>query len=692
MFSRVLIANRGEIAVRIERTLRRLGIESVAVYSDADAGAPHVRGADRALRIDPTPAAQSYRDVERVVDAAVRSGAEAVHPGYGFLAESPELARACAAAGLAFVGPGPEAMALLGDKVAAKAAAEAAGVPILPGLGRERLSDEEIVEWAARADLPLLLKAAAGGGGKGMRVVNDLKALPEALGAARREALGAFGDDRLLVERYVQASRHIEVQVIADTHGTVLHLGERECSLQRRHQKVVEESPSPVVDAELRERMGAAAVALARAAGYVNAGTVELIAERDDPGSFYFLEVNTRLQVEHPVTEAVTGLDLVELQLRVAAGEPLGFGQDDVRMDGHAVEARLYAEDPANGFLPSAGRIVAYEEPPTSSAVPYVGYGTERNSGAGVRVDSGVETGTEVGTDYDPMLAKVIAHASERGGALAELDRALGELVLVGPATNAAYVRALLARPEVQAGELDTGLLERLGNAVAPPPPAPELAAVALTEIIGPPPSDDPWDARDGWRQTGPAWARMRLAGPGGPCGDLEVAVRRAEVWLSFDAHSATNLNHTRWEWESDEGSGAFRVAAAAAGADGLELEVDGVSRRLRVERDGEAVWILDGRSAPLRFAPVSEAGTRAAGAVAGSLEAPMPGVVIEVRTAPGAAVAEGDVLVVLESMKMELSVQSPRGGAIADVMVEKGEQVARGQTLIALDTEKEPG
>jgi acetyl-CoA/propionyl-CoA carboxylase biotin carboxyl carrier protein len=687
MFSTVLIANRGEIAVRIARTLRRLGIESVAVYSDADADAPHVRGADRALRIGPTPAAQSYLDVERVVDAALRSGAEAVHPGYGFLSESPALARACPAAGLAFVGPGPEAMALLGDKVAAKTAAEAAGVPILPGLSGERLSDEEIVEWAAGAELPLLLKAAAGGGGKGMRVVDDLEALPEAIEAARREARGAFGDDRLLVERYLEGSRHIEVQVIADAHGAVLYLGERECSLQRRHQKVIEESPSPVVGPELRERMGAAAVSLARKSGYVNAGTVELIAERDDPGSFYFLEVNARLQVEHAVTEAVTGLDLVELQLRIAAGEPLGFGQEDVRMDGHAVEARLYAEDPANGFLPSAGRIVAYEQPAGPIAVPYVPYGTKRNGDSAIRIDSGIEAGTEVGTDYDPMLAKLIAHAPGRERALAKLDRGLAELVVLGPATNAAYLRALLARPEVWAGELDTGLIERLGAEVAPPPAAPELAAVALVEILGPPPSDDPWDARDGWRQTGPAWARMRL---GGPEGDLDVAIRPARS--SFLPHSRTKLDHTRWEWESDKGSGAFRVSAAAAGPDGLGLEVDGVRRRLRVERDGDGVWIVDGRSAPVRFALLSEAGTRGAGAGAGSLEAPMPGVVIDVRTAPGAAVDEGDVLVVLESMKMELSVQSPRAGAIAEVMVEKGERVARGQTLIALATEEESG
>ena len=664
MFSRVLIANRGEIAVRIERTLRRLGIESVAVYSDADAGAPHVRGADRALRIGPTPAARSYLDVERVVEAARRGGAEALHPGYGFLSESPELARACAEAGIAFVGPGPEAMALLGDKAAAKAAAEEAGVPVLPGLSGERLSDEEIVAWAAGAELPLLLKAAAGGGGKGMRVVEDLESLPEAIGAARREALGAFGDDRLLAERYLaDGARHIEVQVIADAHGAVLHLGERECSLQRRHQKVIEESPSPVVDAELRQRMGAAAVSLARASGYVNAGTVELIAERDDPGSFYFLEVNTRLQVEHPVTEAVTGLDLVELQLRIAAGEPLGFGQDEVRMEGHAVEARLYAEDPANGFLPSAGRVVAYEEPP------------------GVRVDSGIEAGTEVGTDYDPMLAKLIAHASERGRALAELDRGLGQLVVLGPATNAAYLRALLARPEVRAGELDTGLIERLGAEIAPPPAAPELAAVALVEIIGPPPSDDPWDARDGWRQTGPAWARARLAGPDG---EVAIAIRRSNG--AFPSHTTGNAALAdSLQWEVGDAHGEFVW-------DRGTLEVDGVVRPLSIYRDGDAIWILDGAAEPARFALAEEAGGLAAGAGAGSLEAPMPGVVIDVRTAPGAEVAEGDVLVVLESMKMELAVQSPRGGAVAEVLVAKGEQVARGQTLIALATEEEAG
>src|ERR1700761_4727602 len=387
MFERVLIANRGEIAVRIERTLARLGVESVAVYSEADAGAPHVRGADRAVAIGSTPARESYLSIERVVDAALRSGADAVHPGYGFLSERPDFAAACAEAGLVFVGPGPEAMELLGDKGRARAVAEEAGMPTLPGWRGADMTDAEIIDRVGEGDLPLLVKATAGGGGKGMRLVERCEDLAEALGAARREALAAFGDESLLIGRYVAPSRHREVQVLADSHGNAIHLGERECSLQRRHQKVIEESPSPVVSEGLREVMGAAAVALARQAGYVNAGTVELIAERDDPSKFFFLEVNTRLQVEHPVTEAVTGLDLVELQLRVAAGEELPLSQADVRRDGWAVEARIYAEDPAAGFLPSSGAVAAYREP------------------AGVRVDSGIERGTVGGTDYHPLLA-----------------------------------------------------------------------------------------------------------------------------------------------------------------------------------------------------------------------------------------------------------------------------------------------
>jgi len=630
MFERVLIANRGEIAVRVMRTLRRLGIEAIAVYSDADADAEHVRAADRAIHIGPTAPAESYLNAVRIVDAALSAGAEAIHPGYGFLSERAAFARVCADAGITFVGPGPEAIALLGDKVAAKDAATAAGVPVLPGLQGERLSDEEIVAWAGEAELPIMLKAAAGGGGKGMRIVRSAAELPDAIAAARREAQGAFGDDRLLAERFVERSRHIEVQVIADTHGNAIHLGERECSLQRRHQKVVEEAPSPVVDAELRARMGEAAVALATSCGYVNAGTVELIAERDDPSSFYFLEMNTRLQVEHPVTEAVTGLDLVELQLRVAAGEELPLGQHEVALNGHAVEARVYAEEPGRGFLPSTGRIEVYEEP------------------EGVRVDSGVAAGTEVTPDYDPMLAKVIAHAGDRAAALTQLDHGLGELVLLGPGTNVAYTRALLARPEVRAGEMDTGLIERLGDQVAPPAPRPELPQIALLELLGEPASDEPWDALDAWRAVGPRMVRA----------DLEANGETFEVGVDLSTYSPT-----------------------------------GGRKSIRPIRVAGGVWILDGAAEPVRFALRDEDEIEAeAGAASGSLEAPMPGTVIDVRATPGQEVGEGEVLVVVESMKMEMAVQSAAAGVVAEVLVAPGERVARGQLLVALTQEEEEG
>jgi acetyl-CoA/propionyl-CoA carboxylase biotin carboxyl carrier protein len=455
-----------------------------------------------------------------------------------------------------------------------------------------------------------------------MRVVRSLDELPEALAAARREAQAAFGDDRLLIERYIERPRHIEVQVIGDAHGTAIHLGERECSLQRRHQKVIEESPSPAVDAALRERMGSAAVELARAAGYTGAGTVEFIAAGAD---FHFLEMNARLQVEHPVTEAVTGLDLVELQLRVAAGEPLPLAQDDVVLDGHAVEARVYAEDPANGFLPSTGRVIAWRAP------------------TGARVDSGVEQGVEVTSHYDPLLAKVTVHAGDRDTALARLDRALAELLVIGPATNTAYLRALLARPEVRAGELDTGLIERLGDAIAPPAPDPELPGLALAALVGEPESDDPWDARDGWRALGPAAAVARLAGPDG---DVEA-----------------------------------RALPGRARLEGDLLRADG--RAIELHRDGDAVWLVDG-GVPTRWAPARDGAVDASHA--GSLDAPMPGVVIDVRTEEGASVGAGDTLVVLESMKMELSIVSPADGVVAELGVRVGDRVTQGQPLVAVE------
>jgi acetyl-CoA/propionyl-CoA carboxylase, biotin carboxylase, biotin carboxyl carrier protein len=638
VFSRVLVANRGEIAVRVLRTLHELGIEGVAVYSDADSDSPHVRAADFAVRIGPPPATDSYLRGERIVAAALETGAQAIHPGYGFLSERPDFSRACAEAGLTFVGPSPEAMALLADKAASKQAAAAAGVPVVPGLHGDALGDEEILDWAGSQRLPLLVKAVAGGGGKGMRVVGALEELPEALRAARSEARAAFGDDRLLIEQWIERPRHIEVQVIGDTHGNVIHLGERECSLQRRHQKVIEEAPSPVVGAELRERMGHAAVELARGCGYTGAGTVEFIAAAGDPADFHFLEMNARLQVEHPVTEAVTGLDLVELQLRVAAGEPLPLGQEQVELRGHAVEARIYAEDPAHGFLPSSGRIVAWRPP------------------AGVRLDSGVVEGTEVTSHYDPLLAKLIVSGPDRAAALARLARALGDLRVVGPATNVAYLRSLAVRDDVRAGEMDTGLLERIGGEIDQSGNS-DLPALALVALIGTPASDDPWDARDGWRPGEPGWARARLRGPDG---GVQAAVLP--------------------DGQGGFTAGELRVRHTSGG---LRVESAGVARRVDVYPDGDAVWLVDG-GVPSRWALAGDEASERA--VPGSLEAPMPGTVLDVRAETGAEVREGDILLVLESMKMELTIASPFDGVVGDIAVRTGDRVARGQELAAVE------
>jgi acetyl-CoA/propionyl-CoA carboxylase biotin carboxyl carrier protein len=529
MFRTVLIANRGEIAVRITRTLRRLAIRAVVTCTAEDVASRAAREADEAVLVG------SYLSVDDVIAAALRCGAEAIHPGYGFLAENPALARACAARGLVFVGPPADAIAAMGDKIAAKRTVAAAGVPVVPGSDDAGLNDGELARAALRIGLadghPVLLKPSAGGGGKGMRLVRDPAELDEAIAAAHREALTAFGDGTLLAERFITNPRHIEIQVFADAHGNAVHLGERECSLQRRHQKIIEEAPSPLLAGGgergvlTRGAMGSSAVAAARAVDYTGAGTVEYIVSADRPEEFFFMEMNTRLQVEHPVTEmAVTAgfrdrLDLVELQLRVAAGEPLRFGQDDVLFHGHAVEARVYAEDPARGFLPTGGRVLALAEP----------------RGPAVRVDSGLSEGSEVGGGYDPMLAKVIAHGPDRPEALRRLDQALASYTLLGVRTNVAFLRALLADPEVQAGRLDTGLAERLaagqdgaaqhgaaqhGAPGAEPVPDEVLAAAALDcaldlETAAP----GPWQIPDGWRPGGPAWTRWPVAG-------RQVAVR----------------------------------------------------------------------------------------------------------------------------------------------------------------------
>src|SRR3954462_4424919 len=488
MFETVLVANRGEIAVRVIRTLRALGIRSVAAHSDADAGALHTRLADVAVPVGPAPAAQSYLSIERVLDAAARSGAQAVHPGYGFLSENVEFARACERAGIVFIGPPVTAIEAMGDKIRAKQTVSAAGVPVVPGRTEPGMDDDAVAKAAVEVGFPALLKPSAGGGGKGMRVVRGPGELAEQIAAARREARSYFGDDTLLVERYLGNSRHIEVQVFGDTHGTVIHLGERECSLQRRHQKVIEEAPSPLLTPAGRAAMGRAAVDAAKAVGYTGAGTVEFIVDADRPGDFFFLEMNTRLQVEHPVTELVTGLDLVECQVRIAAGERLPIEQGDVTLDGHAIEARVYAEDPARGFLPQAGTVLGLAEP----------------NGPGIRVDSSLVEGGVVGTDYDPMLAKVVAWGRDRDTARARLVGALGHTAVLGITTNTPFLRALLTDPDVVAGRLDTGLIERRGEALPlpSPPSSAVFAAAALYELgEGEPagPVVDPWEIPDGW-------------------------------------------------------------------------------------------------------------------------------------------------------------------------------------------------
>jgi acetyl-CoA/propionyl-CoA carboxylase biotin carboxyl carrier protein len=653
MFTSVLVANRGEIALRVICTLQRLGIRSIAVYSDADAAAPHVRAADTAVRLGPAPAAESYLSAERVLAAAAESGAAAIHPGYGFLSEDADFAAACAATGLVFIGPPPAATRLLGDKVAAKLLASEHGVPVLPGLQKPGLGDEEILAFVGDdpARLPLMIKAAAGGGGRGMRIVRDLDGLPDALAAARREALAGFGDDSLLVERYVERARHVEVQLLADSHGNVVHLGERECSLQRRHQKVVEESPSPAITPAVREPLCAAAVTLARAAGYVGAGTAEFLVSAADPSEWFFLEVNARLQVEHPVTELVTGLDLVEQQLLVAAGAPLAFAQDEVSFDGHAIEVRVCAEDPAVEFLPAVGELASYREP----------------SGAGIRVDSGVERGTQVTPFYDSLLLKVIAHGADREAAIGRLDHALGELRLLGLPTNAGFLQRLINLDAVRAGEMDTGLIDR-GEAETLPPASEARAALvafaaAQSRALRAGDGDDPWQTLVGFRLSGPAPLNLEVAPRGGE--PIAVSVAGAP-----GAETVTI------------GSGAGADEATAGTADTFTA---GPAWAWEIaSSDGEA-WLAAG---PEAFAfrlvePVVEGTTTAA---QGTLEAPMPGTVLELRVAPGESVAEGQVLVVIESMKMELSLTAPVETTIADVLVVAGEGVRQGQSLVELE------
>ncbi|MBW3603949.1 MAG: biotin/lipoyl-binding protein [Actinobacteria bacterium] len=653
MFERVLVANRGEIAVRIIRTLRRLGIAAVAVYSDADVGAPHVRAADLAVRLGPAPATDSYLDIDRVVAAATSTGATALHPGYGFLSEHPGLARACDEADVTFVGPPASAIEAMADKSRARALMRGAEVPVVPGVDASELDDGGLLAAADDIGLPIMVKPVAGGGGKGMSVVGDRDRLPDAVRAARRQATNAFGDDRVLLERFVTDPRHIEVQVLADEHGHTLHLGERECSLQRRHQKIVEEAPSPLLDTATRRRIGASAVAAARACGYRGAGTVEYIVSDAEPDTFFFLEMNTRLQVEHPVTELVTGLDLVEWQLRVAAGETLPFAQDDVTSTGHAIEARVYAEDPAHDFLPTGGAVLAYREPD------------------GVRVDSGIAAGTVVPTTYDPLLAKVIAHAADRDGALRRLDRALSDLAVLGVRTNVGFLRRLLAHEEVVTGDLDTGLVGRIVDDVgAPPLPDHVLAAAALSHLArrSLQSADSVFARQDGWRIGEPAWTVVRLIA------DTDTATLRVR-----GAPHVTQI-------AIDDGD-AVTAVADVIDDHTVRCTYDGHARRYTVAEDGDTLWIESAgdvwmlqRQAQLEAAGRSEA-------AGGPVVAPMPGTVTAVHVSDGDAVTAGQALVIMEAMKMEHQVTAPVDGHVSGVSVRAGAQVEMEQTLLVVDT-----
>ena len=661
----VLIANRGEIVVRIIRTLRALGLRSVAVYAPDDADAPHVLAADAAVAV------RGYLDTEAIVAAAKDVRADAVHPGYGFLSEDVSFARAVIAAGVVWVGPPPGAIEAMGDKIRAKETVAAAGIPVVPGAGRPGMDDDELVTAALDVGFPLLVKPAAGGGGKGMRRVTAPEDLLPSIVAARREAQYAFGDDTLFVERWVDRPRHVEVQVFADALGNVVSLGERECSLQRRHQKIVEESPSPFLDETTRAAMERSAVGVARSCGYVGAGTVEFILSGTRPSEYFFMEMNTRLQVEHPVTESVTGVDLVEWQLRVAAGEPLPVARGaqtpppspallDCR--GHAVEARVYAEDPARGFLPATGTVAAVALPPS---LP------DARQPPHVRVDAALGPGTTVGTRYDPMLAKVIAWGATREEAFERLRAALEETAVLGVTTNVGYLTRLLAHPDVAAGRLDTGLVDRALSELASPDEvdAAEAAVAALCLLVGelePTGSFvDPWEVPDGWTVAGPR--------------EWEVALERDERPVTvrirgrIQTGAAVRVDDGPW----------LEVRAQSRASAEIVLTIDATTRTWRAAMQGRDVWVSC-RGDAWRFSPrrTARAGDDRSERAAGPVASPMPGVVVVVYVVAGEEVRAGQPLVAIEAMKMEHVVAAPADGVVTELLVRPGQHVGLGQLL----------
>jgi 3-methylcrotonyl-CoA carboxylase alpha subunit len=652
-FDTLLIANRGEIACRIVSTARRMGIRTIAVHSDADAGARHVAMADVAVRIGPAPARDSYLNIDAVIAAARATGAQAVHPGYGFLSENAAFAEACADAGLVFVGPPAAAIRAMGGKSEAKALMQAAGVPTVPGYHGADQDPAHLAVEAARIGFPVLIKASAGGGGKGMRAVSDPARFADELAGARREAAAAFGDDRVLIERYLARPRHVEIQVFADTHKNAVYLFERDCSIQRRHQKVVEEAPAPGLDPAIRRRMGEAAVTAAMAIGYVGAGTVEFLLDAD--GSFFFMEMNTRLQVEHPVTEMITGQDLVEWQLRVAAGEPLPLAQDDLAIRGHAIEVRLYAEDPQRDFLPQTGRLDHLRFPAAD---------------AHVRVDTGVRAGDAISIHYDPMIAKIIVWDTTRRAAVRRLVAALAATQVAGLATNAAFLSAIAAHPAFAAADLDTRFIERHRADLLPAQGGADGRALALAAlaVVAARPADpaDPWARPVPWRMNEEAWEELTLRDAG--------AERRLTV-----VHRSDGL-----EVRTDAGT---HRAGGTLEADGtLVATVDGLAERMAVVRTGDAL-VLFRHGGAVRLEIVDPlAGADDTDTAAGRLASPMPGKVVALMVEAGQAVTRGEALLVLEAMKMEHTIRAPADGTVVTIRYRVGEQVSEGEDLVGFE------
>nr|WP_297458714.1 acetyl/propionyl/methylcrotonyl-CoA carboxylase subunit alpha [uncultured Halomonas sp.] len=666
----LLIANRGEIACRVIRTARRLGLKSVAVYSDADANARHVREADEAVRIGPAAARESYLNVAAVIEAAQRTGASAIHPGYGFLSENAEFVAACERAGIVFVGPPASAIAAMGDKSAAKARMDAAGVPLVPGYHGDDQADDLLKTEAERIGYPVLLKASAGGGGKGMRVVERGAEFQAALDGCRRESRAAFNDDRMLIEKYLTQPRHVEVQVFCDGQGNGVYLFERDCSVQRRHQKVLEEAPAPGMSEALRREMGEAAVRAAQEIGYVGAGTVEFLLDADS--SFYFMEMNTRLQVEHPVTEMITGEDLVEWQLRVAAGLPLPKSQDELTITGHAFEARLYAEDPEQDFLPATGRLERFN-------LDLAGAGLD---GSRVRLDSGVEAGDEVSMHYDPMLAKLITHSDDRDQALATLNRALAALDVSGVTTNSAFLQRLAGHPAFQRAELDTRFIEHHHDELFAPPALDDTAyasaaLVALETLRNEADGGSTWERRDGWRLNGAAQVRIALTDPS-----------HANDESSSDAIvTVLAERHAGEAWRLHVGDVTLEGQLQRLEGDAVAVTLDGHRRRLLARLDhaahGDVLVLSDAHGETRLLWRRLDGVDHGQHEVDATLTAPMHGTVVALLVEPGQRVEKGTPLMVMEAMKMEHTLNAPADGQVESFHFQAGDTVGQGDVLL---------